>query len=62
MTDKHNKFKQRMDTAERMMPMLLKTHKIDKGIEVISATNGYAKQFHIGKVLLITGLCGLKGE
>lgn len=36
-----------MDRVDHMMPMIQKTHKIDKGIEVISATNGCPKQFRI---------------
>jgi len=46
-TDGHNKFMWSMDRADHMMPMLQKTHKIDKGTEVISATNGCPKQFCI---------------
>jgi hypothetical protein len=30
-----------------MMFMLQKTHKIDRGIDVTSATNGCPEQFHI---------------
>jgi hypothetical protein len=32
-----------------MMSSVQKTHKIDRGIEVISAINGCPKQFHIVK-------------
>jgi len=46
-TDGHNKFMRSMDRVDHMMPMIQKTHKIDKGIEVISATNGCPKQFRI---------------
>jgi hypothetical protein len=46
-SDGHKKFMQSMDRADQMMPMLQKTHKIDKGIEVISATKGCPKQFCI---------------
>jgi hypothetical protein len=35
-----------MDRAYQMMPMLQKAHKIDRGIEGISATNGCPEQFH----------------